>query len=180
MILIYLMMIIIYLLILLISLLLLLQILPNHHFFLLEGPIGHQNFLFILKTILFLFLKPPLLIYLLTGAILYISFSLSNTHHALISHVSSLVEPTSYTDAITNPNWIQAMDNELAALAANKTWEVVPLPHGNKPIGCKWVFKVKLKLDGTLERYKVRLVAKGYTQQYGVDFQEKNFPGPCH
>lgn len=101
--------------------------------------------------------------------------SLSSTHHALISHVSSLVEPTSYADAIADPNWIQAMDKELAALAANKTWEVVPLPPSKKPIGCKWVCKVKLKSDGTLERYKARLVAKGYTQQYGVDFQEEVF-----
>lgn len=60
------------------------------------------------------------------------------------------------------------MEAELVALAKNDTWDVVPLPHGKKPIDCKWVYKVKLKSDGTLERYKAWLVAKGYTQEYGI------------
>ena len=58
------------------------------------------------------------------------------------------------------------------ALQKNKTWELVDLPNGKKPMGCKWVFVVKFKGDGFLERYKTRLVAKGYTQTYGVDYQE--------
>lgn len=49
---------------------------------------------------------------------------------------------------------------------------VVPLPIGKKPIGCKWVYKVKLRAGGSLERYKARLVAKGYTQQHGIDFRK--------
>lgn len=55
------------------------------------------------------------------------------------------------------------MEVELDALKANDTWE--PLPAGKRPIGCKWVYKVKLKVDGSLERYNARLVAKGYTQE---------------
>ena len=58
------------------------------------------------------------------------------------------------------------------ALQKNKTWELVDLPIGKKLVGCKWVFTVKFKGDGSLERYKVRLVAKGYTQTYGLDYQE--------
>lgn len=57
-------------------------------------------------------------------------------------------------------------------MAANNTWVVTDLPKGKKAIGCKWVFKVKLKKDGTLERYTARLVAKGFTQKFGLDYEE--------
>lgn len=54
------------------------------------------------------------------------------------------------------------MNKEIDALRQNETWELVDLPKGKKAIGCKWVFKVKLKANGELERCKARLVAKGY------------------
>jgi hypothetical protein len=60
------------------------------------------------------------------------------------------------------------MSNELRVLEANSTWTLEPLPSGKKPIGCKWVFKTKLKADGSIERYKARLVSKGYTQIEGL------------
>ncbi|KAL6342717.1 hypothetical protein AAG906_013123 [Vitis piasezkii] len=62
------------------------------------------------------------------------------------------------------------MQHELTALELNKTWELVTLPKNKRTIGCKWVFKVKYKADGTIERHKARLVAKGYTQQKDLDF----------
>ena len=55
---------------------------------------------------------------------------------------------------------------------ANNTWIITTLPEGKQPIGCKWVYKVKLKADRSLERYKARLVAKGYTQQEGLDYSK--------
>ncbi|RVW24991.1 Retrovirus-related Pol polyprotein from transposon TNT 1-94 [Vitis vinifera] len=58
----------------------------------------------------------------------------------------------------------------------NKTWELVKLPAGKKPVGCKWVYTVKYRADGSIERYKTRLVAKGYTQTYGIDYQETFAP----
>ncbi|MCO5601941.1 hypothetical protein L7F22_056067 [Adiantum nelumboides] len=68
------------------------------------------------------------------------------------------------------------MDEEMASLDVNQTWELVPLPEGKKAIGCKWVYKVKHKVDGTIERYKARLVARGYTQTYGIDYEETFAP----
>ena len=60
----------------------------------------------------------------------------------------------------------------LAALDANETWDLVPLPKGKNVIGCKWVYKVKHNGNGSISRYKARLVSKGYAQTYGVDYEE--------
>jgi hypothetical protein len=64
------------------------------------------------------------------------------------------------------------MDEEMAALDANATWELVALPKDKKTIGCKWVYNIKHNVDGSVSRYKARLVAKGYAQTYGIDYKE--------
>lgn len=61
------------------------------------------------------------------------------------------------------------MEEELTALDQNKTWNLAPLLEGKTTIGCKWVFTIKVNLNGSLARLKTRLVAKGYTQVYGID-----------
>ena len=71
-----------------------------------------------------------------------------------------------------NESWRLAIDEEIAALRKNDTWDLVPLLDGRKPVGCKWVFKKKVGSDGSVEKYKVRLVAKGYSQVEGIDFGE--------
>ena len=71
---------------------------------------------------------------------------------------------------------MKAMNEEMEALEKNSTWELVSLPKRKKPVGCKWVYTVKLKVEGYIDRYKARLVAKGYTQKYGVDYQETSAP----
>jgi len=68
------------------------------------------------------------------------------------------------------------MELEIEALDKNNTWELVPLPNGKKSVGCKWLYSIKYKADGSIERYKSRLVSKGFTQTYGVDYSETFAP----
>ena len=97
-------------------------------------------------------------------------------HYLYMAKVKQDVEPTSYESAAGNVHWEKAMDEEMAALDVNHTWDLVPLPSGKKAIGCKWVYKIKHKADGSIERYKARLVAKGYAQTYGIDYEETFAP----
>ena len=68
------------------------------------------------------------------------------------------------------------MDKEIQALEKTGTWILTPLPIGKTPIGCKWVYRVKFNSDGSVERHKAKLVAKGYTQREGLDFLETFSP----
>lgn len=68
------------------------------------------------------------------------------------------------------------MKDEIDALQANNTWDIIPCPPNTKPIGCKWVNSVKLKPDISLDRYKARLVALGNRQESGVDYDETFAP----
>ncbi|KAL5561469.1 hypothetical protein UlMin_031216 [Ulmus minor] len=79
-------------------------------------------------------------------------------------------EPTTIRQAMKDPNWVAAMQNEIEALQRNNTWELVDPPSSVNVIGCKWIFKLKYKADGSLKRHKARLVAKGYNQTQGLDF----------
>lgn len=72
--------------------------------------------------------------------------------------------------------WKQAMLDELKSHATNGTWELVELPTGRKPIGCRWVYKIKRDASGKPAKYKARLVAQGYNQKYGQDFDEVYAP----
>jgi hypothetical protein len=68
--------------------------------------------------------------------------------------------------------WKKAMDEEMVSLDKNEYWDLVELPTGRNPIGSKWVFKKKLNAKDKVEKYKSRLVAKGYSQVEGIDFGE--------
>ncbi|KAJ8624003.1 hypothetical protein MRB53_032533 [Persea americana] len=68
------------------------------------------------------------------------------------------------------------MKEELDALDLNHTWDIMECPSAVKPIGCKWIYSIKLKSDGSLDRHKARLVALGNRQEYGIDYEETFAP----
>jgi hypothetical protein len=96
---------------------------------------------------------------------------------ALIATTSSNdIEPTSYTTASKHPAWRDAMNIEFDALLSNGTWTFVPQTSNMNIVGCKWVFRLKRKVDGSIDRHKACLVAKGFYQQPGIDFGETYSP----
>jgi hypothetical protein len=101
---------------------------------------------------------------------------LSEPLRGFVHVLSSIQVPAGIQEALSDPKWTQAINEEMGALLKNDTWTLVPLPEGEKAVGCKWVFSIKHKADGSIERYKARLVAKGYTQTYGVDYQDTFSP----
>ena len=94
----------------------------------------------------------------------YIDSSLLSSSYAnFCSLITSIPEPRFYHEAVKDPKWKEVMNAEIAALVSNHTWTLTPLPSNKKAIGCKWVYRMKYKADGSVERYKVKLVAKGFT-----------------
>jgi hypothetical protein len=92
-----------------------------------------------------------------------------------------LVDNTRRTieEAYSSPDanyWKKAIRSEMDSIMSNGTWEVVERPYGCKPVGRKWVLKKKFRPDGTIEKYKARLVVKGYTQKEGEDFFDTYSP----
>ncbi|KAD3642279.1 hypothetical protein E3N88_31503 [Mikania micrantha] len=81
-------------------------------------------------------------------------------------------EPTSFRLAKGKREWDQAMASEMASIEKNKTWVLTELPSEHRPIGLKWIFKVKKNAQGDVIRHKARLVAKGYIQEHGIDYDE--------
>ncbi|XP_026445565.1 uncharacterized protein LOC113346210 [Papaver somniferum] len=88
----------------------------------------------------------------------------SVVHQHFLAALSSDKEPTSFKEAMNDPRWRKSMEEEIAALYANGTWTIQDLPPGKLAIGCMWVFHVKRRSDGTVERYKARLVVFGNHQ----------------
>jgi transposase InsO family protein len=89
-------------------------------------------------------------------------------HFALLAET----EPVTLEEAMKNPKWLEAMKEEIRSIEKNLTWELVELPKGKKAIGVKWVYKVKFNPKGEVVKYKARLVARGFLQRHGVDYEE--------
>ena len=89
---------------------------------------------------------------------------------AYVSVISSVSLPKNTNEALSHPGWRQAMVDEMATLHSTGTWDLVVLPFGKVPVGCRWVYTVKVGPDGQVDCLKAHLVAKGYTQVYGSDY----------
>ena len=97
---------------------------------------------------------------------------LSESNKSFVNQLSTVSIPNSVQEALADPRWKAAMNEEMKSLQKNETWELVDRPPGKKPVGCRWVYTMKHKAYGTIERFKVRMVAKGYTQTYGIDYTD--------
>nr|GFC64224.1 ribonuclease H-like domain-containing protein [Tanacetum cinerariifolium] len=90
-------------------------------------------------------------------------------------HKSKMVEeqkPKKVFDALQDPSWVEAMQEELLQFKIQKVWTLVDCPKGVRPIGTKWVLKNKKDKRGIVVRNKARLVAQGHTQEEGIDYDE--------
>lgn len=85
-------------------------------------------------------------------------------------------KPATYKHAVKEKPWEEAIKSEIDSIERNNTWKLMELPSGHKPIRLKWLYKLKMNTDGEIVKYKVRLVAKGYVQRQGVDFEEVYAP----
>ncbi|KAK8597307.1 hypothetical protein V6N12_065778 [Hibiscus sabdariffa] len=88
-------------------------------------------------------------------------------------------EPKTYQEAVSSTDsekWLEAMRSEMDSMSSNQVWTLVEPPEGIKPIGCKWVFKKKTDMDGNVQTYKGRLVAKDFRQIHGIDYDETFSP----
>ena len=107
----------------------------------------------------------------------YVSLKhLSLAYKNFIVSLNATIIPNTVSEAFTKKEWKDAMREEMSALEKNKTWEIVERPKGKNIVDCKWIFTLKYKTDRSLKRHKSRLVVKGYTQTYGVNYQETFAP----
>ena len=88
------------------------------------------------------------------------------------TNLATLHKPHTHREASTNPLWQIAMKEELDALSKNHTWDLVTLPPKKSVVNCKWFYKIKTRSNGSIEQYKTRLVAKSFTQEYGIDYEQ--------
>ena len=81
-------------------------------------------------------------------------------------------DPQAYAEAAGNLLWEVAMQDEYNSLLENQTWDLVPLPSDRKLVKCRWVYKTKKATNGQINKYKTKLVAKGFQQVHGLDYDE--------
>jgi hypothetical protein len=96
-----------------------------------------------------------------------------------VNDIGKMDDPDSYKEAMKSENslkWCEAMEYELRSMSSNDVWDLVEIPDGAKRVGCKWVYKTKYDSKGKIKRFKVRLVAKGFSQREGIDYTETFSP----
>nr|CAN75946.1 hypothetical protein VITISV_012979 [Vitis vinifera] len=81
----------------------------------------------------------------------------SESNKSFVNQLSTVAIPNSVQEALANPRWKAAMNEEMKSLQKNETWELIECPPGKKSVGCRWIYTVKYKADGSIERFKARL-----------------------
>ena len=85
-------------------------------------------------------------------------------------------EPSYFEEAVEDPAWVDAMVEEYDLIVRNSAWEVFPRPEGKSVVGSRWIYKVKQAANGSVEKYKARFVARGFSQIEGIDYEETFSP----
>nr|GEV04290.1 ribonuclease H-like domain-containing protein [Tanacetum cinerariifolium] len=105
----------------------------------------------------------------------YVGYSkLNSNNYCFVTQLNKNFEPESFSEASKFPHWIDAVNQEMNALLRNGNWDIVDLPKGRKAIGSKWIYKIKFQSSGEIDRFKARLIAQGFGQKEGIDY-EKTF-----
>jgi hypothetical protein len=85
-------------------------------------------------------------------------------------------EPTCFEEAIQRKEWADAMTEEYQSIMKNEVWEIVPRPKSKDVVSSKWLFKIKHAADGSIDKYKARFFARGFSQKEGIDYEETFAP----
>jgi hypothetical protein len=87
-----------------------------------------------------------------------------------------VTEPSSFQEAVQDPTWVDAMVEEYDSIVKNSAWDIVPRPVNKSMVGLRWIYKVKQAVDGSVEKYKARFVAQGFSQIKEIDYNETFAP----
>ncbi|GJZ97961.1 ribonuclease H-like domain-containing protein [Tanacetum coccineum] len=139
----------------------------------------HLNLILHYLRVAILTLQPHNMLKILVkyGLERYVRYSILTTKNlCFVTVLNKAFEPKTYWEACKDQHWVEATNKKMDAFYINDTWDITEFPKDRKSICGKWVFKIKYKSNGEIERYKARYVAKGYNQKEGIDFDENFSP----
>jgi hypothetical protein len=87
-----------------------------------------------------------------------------------------VTEPSSFQEAVQDPTWVDVMVEEYDSIVKNSAWEIVPRPVDKSVVGSRWIYKVKKAADGSVDKYKARFVARGFSQIEEIDYDDTLAP----
>jgi hypothetical protein len=106
--------------------------------------------------------------------------AISNDYEVYVSEEIQMEgDPTSFEEAmrsVHSSKWLEAMEDEIRSMSINKIWDLEEIPKGTKTVGYKWAYKTKCDSKGNIERFKARLMAKGFMQREGINYTQTFSP----